>query len=96
MLSKSELRRKLEITRELITEARATGLTDKEIMSMLGLRPKDLGMQTRQLLRAIQQGDIKPDKHGAITPKQVAAYLNKTRGTAIYHLNILRDAGYIG
>lgn len=96
MLSKSELRRKFEITRELIGEARNTGLTDKEIMSILGLRPRDLGMQTRQVLRAIQQGDIKPDKHGAITPRQVAEWMGKTRGTAIYHLNILRDAGYLG
>lgn len=96
MLSKSELRRRLEITRELINDARATGLTDKEIVDMLGLKPKGLGRQTREVLRAIQQGEIKPDKHGAVTPAQVAAHFNRTRGTAIYHLNILRDAGYLG
>ena len=96
MLSKADIKRRLELTKELIDEARSSGLTDAEIVAMLKLKPKGLGKQTRAVLRAIQTGEIAPDKNGAVTTKQVAEYLGKTRGTAIYHLNILRDAGYLG
>lgn len=95
MSSKEELRTQLTQFRTLVNEAREAGLTDAEIVDVLRLKPRGLGKQTREVLRAIQTGTIKPKADGSIRPVEVAEFLGKTRGTAIYHLNILKDAGYL-
>lgn len=91
-MNKEEMRIKFKQFRTLVNEARATGLNDLEIIEMLGLQPRPLGKKTREILRAIQQGEAQPDA----TDIAEKIYGDKSKyRVAYYHLTKLVDAGYI-
>lgn len=91
-MNREQLRTKLKQFKVLVIEARDAGLNDAEIVEMLGLQPRPLGAKTREILRAIQQGKVKPDAVD-IAEK---IYGDKSRyRSAYYHLTKLAAAGYL-
>lgn len=91
-MNREDLRVKLKQFRVLVNEARAAGLNDVEIVEMLGLHPRPLGAKTREILRAIQQGQVKPDA----TDIAEKFYGDKSKyRVAYYHLTKLVRAGYL-
>ena len=91
-MNREDLRVKLKQFRVLVNEARAAGLNDMEIVEMLGLHPRPLGAKTREILRAIQQKQVKPDA----TDIAEKFYGDKSKcRTAYYHLTKLVNAGYL-
>lgn len=91
-MNKDELRVKLKAFRVLVSEAREAGLNDVEIVEMLGLQPRPLGTKTREILRAIQKGKVKPD--ATDIAKKIYGDKSKYR-VAYYHLTKLVQAGYL-
>lgn len=91
-MNQEQLRVKLKQFRVLVSEARDAGLNDVEIVEVLGLQPRPLGKKTREILRAIQQGEVQPDA-ADIAEK---FYGDKTKyRVAYYHLTKLVKAGYL-
>lgn len=91
-MNKEQLRIKLKAFRVLVNEAREAGLNDAEIVEMLGLQPRPLGTKTREILRAIQKGMVKPDA----TDIAEKFYGDKAKyRVAYYHLQKLVNAGYL-
>ena len=91
-MNKEQLRVKLKEFRVLVNEARTAGLNDAEIVEMLGLKPRPLGTKTREILRAIQKGQVKPD--ATDIADKIYGDKNKYR-VAYYHLTKLVEAGYL-
>lgn len=91
-MDKQTIKQELIKFKGLVQLAREGGLTDAEIVGVLGLNPKPLGATTRQILRAIQQGEVEPDaKEIAV---EVLGGASKYRN-AHYHLKKLAEAGYL-
>lgn len=91
-MTHEQLRTKLKEFKVLVDEARSAGLNDVEIVQLLGLHPRPLGAKTREILRAIQQGKVKPD--AVDIAEKIYGDKNKYR-SAYHHLNKLADAGYL-
>ena len=91
-MDKQIIKQELVKFKGLVQVAREGGLTDAEIIAVLGLNPKRLGEMTRRILRAIQQGEVEPDARDIA--EKVLGGKDKYRN-AHYHLTKLTEAGYL-
>lgn len=91
-MDKQTIKKELVQFKALVQIARDGGLTDSEIVSVLGLNPRPLGATTRKVLRAIQQGEATPDARDIA--EKVFGSRDKYR-SAHYHLVKLIEAGYL-
>lgn len=91
-MDKQSIKQELIKFKGLVQLAREGGLTDAEIVTILGLNPRPLGEVTRKILRAIQQGKVEPDAHDIA--EKVLGGRDKYRN-AHYHLTKLTEAGYL-
>lgn len=87
-----DLEAKLLTVKEVVGVMREAGMEDLSIIKQFGLNPVPLGTGTRKLLRAIKRGDIKETD----TLVEIAKKMGwKSHNAVLYHLNKLKDNGYI-
>lgn len=91
-MDKQDIKQELIKFKGLVQLAREGGLTDAEIVTSLGLNPKELGDMTRRILRAIQRGEVQPDAHDIA--EKILGSRDRYRN-AHYHLTKLTEAGYL-